>query len=254
MTPKYISDSEIQQKIYYNKIANTYDQHYSDRYALKYRHDLYKKILSSINLENLKTLDAMCGGGVATGFLLKHKAIVYGIDLSEEQCRICSERYPYCEITCDSIINTDFSNSFFDMVIIDSLHHLSPNVDKGIIEIHRILRPGGYFLLWEPCARSLFDIFRKFWYKTDKNYFEENEISIDVKKIMRKHGLRFELEREEYGGNFAYLFVHESMLFRIPPGLIKHYADFLIALENLLNPFQPSILSLWVLALLRKKD
>ena len=251
--PFSMSQSEETQSRYYNSIAAVYDRHHSNKYVLEYRYDLYKKILKGIRLENLKVLDAMCGGGQNTGFLLKHNASVTGLDISEEQCRIYKKRYPQCDVECASMIRTPFPGATFDLVVVNSLHHLQPDIDKGIREIHRILKPGGYFLLWEPCADSLFDIFRRMWYKTDKKYFEKNERSIDLKKITVSFLSRFDLIRKKYGGNFAYLFLLGSMQLRINPRFFKYFAPPFMALERFFNFLQPSFLSFWVSALLQKK-
>ncbi|HLP44947.1 MAG TPA: class I SAM-dependent methyltransferase [Candidatus Kapabacteria bacterium] len=250
---KDMSESEKIQKELYNKIAPTYDLYYSNDYALNYRYELYRNILKSIELKNLKALDAMCGGGQTTGFLLKNNALVTGLDISESQCEIYKKRYGSCDVVCSSIIETGFPDSYFDLVVMESLHHLYPHTDKGINEIHRILKPGGYFLLWEPCAGSIFDLFRKIWYKIDKYYFEKNERSIDLQKMMKFHDPQFELIQRKYGGNLAYLFVQESMVLRINPKIVNFYAQALLRVEKIVNRIQPPFLSLWVLALLRKK-
>ncbi len=91
MAKKNFSESEKKQSEYYNKIAETYDLHYSNQYALEYRHQLYKNILKSIDLENCRALDAMCGGGQTTGFLLENKSLVTGLDISMQQCEMHPE-------------------------------------------------------------------------------------------------------------------------------------------------------------------
>ena len=246
-------DLEKKQRRYYNTIAADYDRHLSDTYALEYRYDLYKKILKGIDLENLNVLDAMCGGGQATGFFLNRNASVTGLDISEEQCAIYKERFPRCDAVCSSMTRTRFHDSTFDFVVTNSLHHLQPHIDEGVREIHRILKPGGYFLLWEPCAGSLFDIFRRMWYRMDKKYFETNERAVHLKRITASFQSQFDPVREKYGGNLAYLFIIGAMPLRINPRYTRYYARPLMALERFFNLLQPPFLSLWVLALLKKR-
>lgn len=247
-----LSQSEETQKKYYDKVASAYDKHHFNQYALAYRYGLFDLILKDIDLKGLHILDAMCGGGQSAGYFINQQAKVTGIDISQQQCDRFRVRYPGVDVVCTSILDSDFDDSSYDLVVTDSLHHLYPNLDDGINEILRVLKPGGYFLFWEPTARSILDWFRKLWYKLDKTYFEENEKSIDLDNIMSMYGQQLELVRRKYGGNVAYLLVQESLLFRIPPGLIKYYATTLMTIEEFLTIFQTRFTSCWVLALLQK--
>jgi SAM-dependent methyltransferase len=248
-----LDKTESKQKKYYNRIAETYDIHYSNKYALEYRHKVYDKILSGMDFKNLNVLDAMCGGGESTGYFLKKGANVKAVDISEKQCEIYSKRYPGVPVSCASITNTDFSKGEFDFIVTDSLHHLNPNLDEGIKEIHRILKTGGYFLAFEPSEGSVFDYLRKKWYKLDRTFFEDNEQSIDIDKLESKYNTIFNFKKNIYGGNLAYLLVQESMLFRIPSSLIKYYAPVLLPIDNFIQKFQGKRTACWILSLLQKK-
>jgi SAM-dependent methyltransferase len=244
---------EYNQKEYYNRIAETYDIYYSNKYALEYRHKVYDKILTGMDFKNLNVLDAMCGGGESTGYFLNKGANVTGVDISEKQCGIYSKRYPDIPVYCTSITKTNFSNEEFDFVVTDSLHHLNPNLHEGIKEIHRILKRGGYFLAFEPSEGSFFNYLRKKWYKLDKTYFEDNEQSIDIDKLESQYNEIFSFKKNIYGGNIAYLLVQESMLFRIPSKLIKYYAPILLPLDNFIQKFQSKRTACWILSLLQKR-
>lgn len=254
MVDTKLSSYEVDQKEYYNRIAEEYDRHYANKYALKYRYGIYDGIFNNINLKNMHILDAMCGGGVSTGYFLRHGAFVSGLDISENCCAVYRKRYPKCSVMCSSILKTQFTDSSFDIIMTDSLHHLHPYVNQGMNEIRRILKPGGYFCCWEPVSGSLVDLLRKTWYKADTKYFLENEESIDIRRLVESQAHYFQMVDCIYGGNLAYLFVNLSMAFRIPIGVVKFYAPVFIAVENLLSRFQPRFLSCWALCLLRKKD
>jgi ubiquinone/menaquinone biosynthesis C-methylase UbiE len=254
MKNKSLENNEKKQKDYYNRIAEKYDKHFSNLYALKYRYNLYDRIFKNIDLRELKILDAMCGGGEATGYFLHHGSNVAGLDISEKCCEIYAARYKPCEIVCSSILQTCFPDSYFDVVITDSLHHLHPEIKRGITEIHRIMKPNALFCCWEPNARSFLNIVRKTWYKLDPNYFQNNEKAIDIEKLKRDHETRFEKIREIYGGNLAYIFVNLSMIMRIPEYYVKQFATLFISVENFINKIYANFISLWVICLLRKKD
>ena len=104
-----LSLEETNQQIYYNAIAASYDEHYASRSSLRYRCELFHRVLKSEKVENQKVLDAMCGGGQNTGYFMQRNATVTGIDISEMQCKNYSKRYPNNTIICGSILNNKLS-------------------------------------------------------------------------------------------------------------------------------------------------
>ena len=64
MANNKFSREENDQQKYYNIIADEYDIHYGNKYALKYRYGIYDKMLNNIKLKGVQVLDAMCGGGI----------------------------------------------------------------------------------------------------------------------------------------------------------------------------------------------
>ncbi len=246
--------AEQEQRSYYNAIAETYDSHFASPQALAYRNRLYTDVFAGINLAGMRVLDVACGGGENSIFFRERGCDVVGVDISDAQCRIFRRRFPGSLVVTGSMAELAFAEGSFDVVVTESLHHSHPNLDRTLAEISRVLKPGGRFLLWEPEAGSLFDRARKLWYRFDPSYFQDNEQSIDIDHVVSALGDRFMVERTEYGGNIAHLFVLNSMHFRIPPRLVRLYARGAMALEFLLNRLATRLLSMWVLCLLRKKD
>ncbi|MBK7960872.1 MAG: class I SAM-dependent methyltransferase [Bdellovibrionales bacterium] len=236
-------------------MASVYDKHYSSESAIAYRNCIFDAFLSDIDLQNQKMLDAMCGGGESSGYFIAKKNVqVFGIDISEKQCEFFKSRYPSVSVACGSILDTPFDDNTFDFIITESLHHLHPYVNGGVNEITRILKPGGYFMVWEPNSGSFFDMVRKIWYSVDRKFFEKNEASIDFQKLVKDHSHHLELVKKQFGGNVAHLFVMNSMLFRIPVAFVKIYGPFFIFIELLLNRIQFNFVSCWVLGLFRKSQ
>lgn len=255
MSTKESGDDSIcqRQRAYYNRIAKLYDKHYHHFYATAYRHELYDQIVGTLELKGAKVLDAMCGGGENTAYFLSRGAIVCGQDISDEQCRIYAAHYPQCRIDRSSVLETGYPDGFFDLIVVESLHHLHPRLDEGIHELSRILKPGGHLLIWEPSAGSILDLVRKIWYRLDKNYFLENEQSVDLSAI-NLVGRNLTLLRHMYGGNIAFLLVFSSMHFRIPVAWVGLYAKPLMWLERIINKIQGRLFACWVIALYRKRS
>lgn len=249
-----MSVEEKRQKKYYDEIALQYDEHYAHPAALQYRSQIYDQFLKSVDLRGKNVLDALCGGGQSTDYFLRKEAHVTGLDISEQQCKLFRARFPDTEIKCESVINTSFDDQAFDFIVADSLHHTHPYFDKCMEEFHRILKPGGQLMAWEPSAGSVFDKVRKYWYRKDAKFFEDNEAAIDVKRMMKDHGNIFSLENQLYGGNFGYLFVLLSMPMRIPTKFVPYYAPFAMGVDRAIQKVQTRLTSLWVLLLLEKKN
>ncbi len=247
-----LSKNELKQRDYYNRISSEYDRHYGSSHAVAYRKALYERALMGIALKNTRVLDAMCGGGQNTAALTDHGCSFVGVDLSEEQVVNYKKRFPGTDVQCASILDSGLPTESFDIVVCDSLHHLHPNVNQGILEMLRVLKPGGYLLVWEPSAGSLFDRARQLWYRLDKKFFQENEAAIDFARIARTHGNALKPLSCRYGGNFAYLFVFAAMAFRMPAQWVRYYAAPLMVVERFFNLFQTRLTSLWVLALFKK--
>ncbi len=241
------------QRTYYNSIADGYELHYGRPEALEYRKKLYEKILGKSRADGLSALDIMCGGGQSTAVLMGKGYDFSGLDISDEQCNFYKKKFPQSNVYRRSIFDTGLKSEQFDLIVTDSLHHLHPDVNKGILEIIRLLKPGGLLLIWEPSSGSVFDFLRKAWYKLDQKYFEDNESSIDIHRIQSKHNGILGLKRVIYGGNIAYLLVNTSMIMRIKTKYIPFISKIFTPIENFLNIFQTKITSIYVIALFEKK-
>lgn len=119
-----------------------------------------------------------------------------------------------------------------------ALHHFHPNVDKAIDEVHRLLKPGGFFCFAEPHTGSVFDLLRRVWYRFDRQFFEENEAAVDPTALAQAHRVRFEAISTTFIGGPGYLLVLMPVFLRIPPGLKRYYARPAIILEAALARFQ----------------
>src|SRR5262249_53337800 len=156
------------------------------------------------------------------------------------------------QAVCASILDTGLeSNSFDTVVIVGGLHHLHPNVNAAISEIHRILKPGGYLCFCEPHKSSFPDLIRQRWYPYD-SLFADNEEAINLRAMKREFSSCFSFIREKYLGNFAYLLVLNSMIFRIPLRLKHFYTTPLLFFESLISPIQGRFLSCFVVCQWRK--
>lgn len=114
-----------------------------------------KHIINFIsNIPPGKILDVGCG----PGFLLSaidQKWDKYGMDISWTASEHCSK---HAKVFCDELLNLKFEEDMFDVVVMNHvIEHVSEPL-KYIIEIQRILKEGGLFIIETPdfdsgCAR-----------------------------------------------------------------------------------------------------
>lgn len=242
------------QKEHFDKMILKYEEHYDDKYSRKYRRDfIYKYLFKNIDLHNKKVLEAMCGSGQTTKFLIDQGADVTCLDISERALSILKNKFQNVRILNSSVGNIDIEDGFFDcIVVVGGLHHFHPLEDNAINEIHRLLNSGGYFCFFEPHRGSFADLLRKIWYKHD-DYFAKNETSIDIKDLKNKYKTKFEFITEYYSGNIAYLFVYNSLILRIPKFLKNIYAPIMIIIERAIKIFQTKRSSCFVICQWQKK-
>ncbi len=97
-------------------------------------------------------LDFGCGDGLMTSFVnvFFPKANVYGVDPSSESINVAHMAYPNITFSV-SDTQIEFEDHFFDMIFTAGAFHHIPFIEHEhyLSEIYRILKPGGYFILFE---------------------------------------------------------------------------------------------------------
>jgi ubiquinone/menaquinone biosynthesis C-methylase UbiE len=247
--------TEDLQKEHYDKIADSYTAHYSDKWSKRYRDEfIHEPMFRHISLEGKKVLDTMCGAGELSEFLRQKTSSVVGVDISKKMIEQYRTKWSDAQVYCRSILNSGFSDEEFDCAaIVGGLHHLHPNVEAAISEIHRILKPGGYFCFTEPHGGSIPDIARKFWYSKD-TLFEENERAINLKQLESTFSDRFTFKHKQFQGNIAYLLVFNSMVLRVPLRFKEVYSPLCFILERLIQKLQGKTLSCFAVVQWQKTD
>ena len=239
--------SELLQQEHYDRIAADYETHYSDEWSVEYRRRfIYEPMFDGLKLEGLQVLDAMCGSGQTTSFLLTRGASVTGLDISNEVVETFQSRWAGVNVVKRSLLDSGLADNSFDCVaVVGGLHHIHPNVKAAVREIHRVLKPGGHFCFMEPHTGSLPDVVRKVWYRFDR-FFSDNEAAIDVGLLQKHFHDAFELKQVNYLGNIAFLLVLNSLIFRIPPKSKRYFAPLLMKLEPWVNRLQTKLTSCFV--------
>ena len=100
-------EAEQLQQQHYDEIGAEYHAHYSDSASLEYRwRFIYEPMFAGLNLRNMRVLDAMCGSGQTTEFLLEKQAIVTGLDISREVIHSFRSQWPTCQAVQRSLLES----------------------------------------------------------------------------------------------------------------------------------------------------
>ena len=247
--------AETTQREHYNRIAADYEAQYGDPDGVTYREGfLYRPLLAGLDLDGRNVLEALSGSGQATEYLLTQKrALVTGLDISEEAIASFRERWPACQAICAPITASSLVSESFDcIVVVMGLHHLHPHLREAVREIHRLLRKGGVFCFAEPHQGSAFSRLRAIWYRHD-SLFADNEEALDIEVLKREFASLFEFRTEQHVGSVAYLLVLNSMVFRVPLWLKRIYSPAVMRLEKMLAGFHSRSFSLAVICQWEKK-
>jgi SAM-dependent methyltransferase len=246
--------SERQQQEHYDNIAADYEAHYSDEWSIEYRRRfIYDPMFEGINLSDVEVLDAMCGSGQTTSYLLSRGAKVTGLDISNEVIDQFQARWTEARAVKRSLLDSGFPDNSFDCVsVVGGLHHIHPEMKAAVREIHRVLKPGGYFCFMEPHTGSFPDVVRRIWYRFDR-FFSDNEAAIDIGRLQRDFAGSFTLRKAKYLGNIAFLLVLNSLIFRLPASSKGLYAPALMNVEPLINKLQTKFTSCFVVAQWQKR-
>jgi SAM-dependent methyltransferase len=245
---------ERRQQQHFDTWQAAYERHYDDPWSARMRRLFYlEPALRGVDLRGRRALEAMCGSGQSTGFLLEKGAEVTGLDISPAMMESFARRWPGCRAITSSVLETGLPDASFDFVlIVGGLHHVHPYVRDAVREVARLLKPGGVFAFVEPHAGSLPDLARRVWYRLDRSFLP-NERAIDVERLAADFAREFELLDLEHHGGPGYLLVLNSLIFRIPHKLKRWYAPPLILLDRVLDRVLGRRLSCFAVGRLRRR-
>lgn len=96
-------------------------------------------------------LDLGCGDGLNIGILRKMGIRkLAGVDISQELLRFARANNPGIKFYVGSAQKIPFKAKSVDIVLVDSVFHHLMEYDKAILEIKRVLKPGGRLCFIEP--------------------------------------------------------------------------------------------------------
>jgi len=158
-----------QMKSYYNNTFYESIPHsFADR-ETRFNQYMVKNVLSIYYpKKHEKIIDLGCGWGNISLALQKRGFSVLGIDYSEDSINLCKKTAEKLDLDssrfiCRDATDTGLKSNSFDVVYCaDLVEHLYPAVyDELLIEVYRLLKKGGEFVIYTPNPSHLFEIMKK---------------------------------------------------------------------------------------------
>ncbi len=250
-----LSNSQLEsieyQRRRYDGEADDYQKHHGDYYSQLYRTEFIRNKLFKFDVGAKIVLDAMCASGIETEYLISRKALVTGLDISPRNAELYKEKWQR-ECLATSIHETGIEGSTFDVVYIyGGLHHIIPCLGETIREVHRILKPGGYFVFVEPNKDTWLNALRVAWYKFDDRFHETEEALSYSNQLKSYLNVGFREIRVFTGGNIAYLVISQSLVLGTPLRWKRWLYPVLAGFERLITPL-PLVPKLYLAAAWQK--
>jgi ubiquinone/menaquinone biosynthesis C-methylase UbiE len=97
-----------------------------------------------------RVADLGCGSGAFTTLLARAGYDCVGLDLSPRLIEVGRRKYPEIEFAQGDIEHLPFPDTSFDGVLLSGVVHHFPDPSRCAAEVHRVLRPGGRFVAFDP--------------------------------------------------------------------------------------------------------
>lgn len=135
-------------------------------------------INSHITIKSSRILDAGCGTGLYVSALFDSGSDSYGVEFYNDKVDSFRRNFPKIahRVTNANIEKLNFEDGFFDAVLLNEVLEHVPNIDSSLVEIRRVLRPGGKLIIFSP--NRLYP-------------FETHPVSLRSSGMLIPHGLPF---------------------------------------------------------------
>ncbi len=167
----------------YNSIpVGYYDEvfHRQSGIQSKWHHIKFREVAKKLPM-NGQHCDIGCAAGTFIGNFTNENLSSVGIDISELQIEYAISKYKSNKNNF-LLTTPNFSNlptDYYDYVTsIELIEHLNyDDINKILINIHKILKPGGRLILTTPNYKSLYPLIEFFVNKLGRVSYEEQHIS-----------------------------------------------------------------------------
>ena len=123
----------------------------------------FKSILKSIKTKPGRFLDVGCGEGHVLKDAIRRGWDAYGLDINDN---IVIDRSKWnFDFQCQKLSEANYPENFFEAIYVDSVLEHVQEPRKFVMDIYRILKPGGIVMFAVPNENSLYKDVQSFVYK-----------------------------------------------------------------------------------------
>jgi ubiquinone/menaquinone biosynthesis C-methylase UbiE len=162
-----------------------------DRYAIQ----LYHHVASGAAIEGTDVLEVGCGRGGGASYIARylHPRSYTGLDICRPAIRFSQARYAgqgNLDFRVGNALSLPFADESFDVVVnVESAQHYG-DMGRFLEEVHRVLRPGGAFLMacFEDRSKDVFP--REALAQSRLRLVKEDDITANVARALEFDGAR----------------------------------------------------------------
>ncbi len=102
-----------------------------------------------------QVLDVGCGTGVYLPYYRRYTPHMTALDLSPEMVVQVRAQWPDVDVLVANAMHLPFPSASFDVAFANHVLFFVPDINRALREIHRILRPGGWFVAATNAQKAL---------------------------------------------------------------------------------------------------
>ena len=122
-----------------------------DRFTTRGYRRIMNEFIKRIGVNReLKVADFGCGTGAFIARFRNHPFKLYGIDISSKMIEYAKIKYPQIQFKTGDVEKSGYDSKYFDVIFLSGILHHFPDFRKVIAECHRVLKPGGFILAYDP--------------------------------------------------------------------------------------------------------
>jgi ubiquinone/menaquinone biosynthesis C-methylase UbiE len=135
-----VSDKEFGSREFFDEIKKKFDRTYA-----AYAHS--EKLLRFRERKGKSVLEIGCGIGIDAAEFARHGAQVTTLDLSPNNIELAKKYFSYNNLSGNLLVGNaeamDFEDNTFDVVVAIGVFIYTPDTQKAIDEVLRVVKPGG---------------------------------------------------------------------------------------------------------------
>lgn len=160
----------------------------------RYSIQLYHQVAGAVDLRGCDVLEVGSGRGGGASFMARYlePRSMTGLDFSPKAVEFCQRHYSFPGLIFrqGNAESLPFGDSSFDAVVNIESSHCYGSIRVFLREVHRVLKPGGYFLYSDYCQTNGLDSLRHHMSRTGFSITNETDISANVLKALQEDDCR----------------------------------------------------------------